>query len=123
MRDDVLCQGWLEQGRCSGNLRTVKQIGTLDKQVTIRKCIDGLIFLCAMLKVVRIARRVLALPLVNIGGIDIVNGQHKLLLAILWQLMRYNIRGLLQANCFLPHTSVMHCAAFACMYLLYHKTI
>ncbi|BDA45443.1 Fimbrin-2 [Coccomyxa sp. Obi] len=48
-------------------------------------------------QVVRIARQVLALPLVNIGGIDIVNGQHKLLLAILWQLMRYNIRGLLQA--------------------------
>lgn len=45
---------------------------------------------------VRIARQVLALPLVNIGGIDIVNGQHKLLLAILWQLMRYNVRGLLQ---------------------------
>ncbi|KAK9901251.1 hypothetical protein WJX75_002456 [Coccomyxa subellipsoidea] len=48
-------------------------------------------------QVVRIARQVLALPLVNIGGIDIINGQHKLLLAILWQLMRYNIRGLLQA--------------------------
>ncbi len=47
-------------------------------------------------QVVRIARQVLALPLVNIGGIDIINGQHKLLLAILWQLMRYNIRGLLQ---------------------------
>jgi hypothetical protein len=46
--------------------------------------------------VVGITRRVLALPLVNIGGIDIVNGQHKLLLAILWQLMRFNIRGLLQ---------------------------
>ena len=40
----------------------------------------------------------LALPLVNIGGIDIVNGQHKLLLAILWQLMRFNIRGLLQVS-------------------------
>ncbi len=49
-------------------------------------------------QVVRIARQVLALPLVNIGGIDIVNGQHKLLLAILWQLMRYNIRGLLQVG-------------------------
>ena len=48
------------------------------------------------LQVVGITRRVLALPLVNIGGIDILNGQHKLLLAILWQLMRYNIRGLLQ---------------------------
>ena len=45
---------------------------------------------------VGITRQVLALPLVNIGGIDILNGQHKLLLAILWQLMRYNIRGLLQ---------------------------
>ena len=45
---------------------------------------------------VGITRRALALPLVNIGGIDIVNGQHKLLLAILWQLMRFNIRGLLQ---------------------------
>lgn len=51
-----------------------------------------------LVQVVRIARQVLALPLVNIGGIDIVNGQHKLLLAILWQLMRYNIRGLLQVN-------------------------
>ncbi len=50
------------------------------------------------MQVVRIARQVLALPLVNIGGIDIVNGQHKLLLAILWQLMRYNIRGLLQVG-------------------------
>lgn len=49
-------------------------------------------------QVVRIARQVLALPLVNIGGIDIINGQHKLLLAILWQLMRYNIRGLLQVG-------------------------
>ena len=48
------------------------------------------------MQVVGITRRVLALPLVNIGGIDILNGQHKLLLAILWQLMRYNIRGLLQ---------------------------
>ncbi len=49
-------------------------------------------------QVVGITRRVLALPLVNIGGIDIVNGQHKLLLAILWQLMRFNIRGLLQVS-------------------------
>ena len=49
---------------------------------------------------VSITRRVLALPLVNIGGIDILNGQHKLLLAILWQLMRFNIRSLLQACSF-----------------------
>ena len=47
---------------------------------------------------VHIARRVLALPLVNIGGTDIIAGHHKLLLAILWQLMRFNIRGLLQAR-------------------------
>ena len=51
---------------------------------------------------VGITRRVLALPLVNIGGIDIINGQHKLLLAILWQLMRFNIRGLLQVCPLLP---------------------
>ena len=50
-----------------------------------------------------IARRVLGLPLVNIGGIDIIDGQHKLLLAILWQLMRFNIRTLLQARALPPH--------------------
>ena len=61
---------------------------------------------CLTAQVVRIARQVLALPLVNIGGIDIVNGQHKLLLAILWQLMRYNIRGLLQARLL---SLLLHC--------------
>jgi hypothetical protein len=64
-----------------------------------------------MWQVVRIARKVLAMPLVNIGGIDIVNGQHKLLLAILWQLMRYNIRCLLQASLPPePHICLTHSA-------------
>jgi len=48
-------------------------------------------------QVVRIARRLLGLPLVNIGGTDLVGGAHKLLLAILWQLMRFHTRALLQS--------------------------
>jgi Calponin homology (CH) domain len=38
--------------------------------------------------VVAITRDMLKLPLVNIGGIDLLNGQRKLILAVLWQLMR-----------------------------------
>ena len=45
-----------------------------------------------------IARDLLGVPLVNIGGTDIVDGQHKLVLAILWQLMRAHMRRLLQAS-------------------------
>ena len=45
---------------------------------------------------VTIARDLLGVPLVNIGGTDIVDGQHKLVLAILWQLMRAHMRRLLQ---------------------------
>ncbi|KAK9845228.1 hypothetical protein WJX81_000548 [Elliptochloris bilobata] len=48
-------------------------------------------------QVVRIARRLLGLPLVNIGGVDIVGGRTKLLAAILWQLMRFHTRALLQS--------------------------
>ncbi len=48
-------------------------------------------------QVMRIARRLLGLPLVNIGGTDLVGGAHKLLLAILWQLMRFHTRALLQS--------------------------
>ena len=48
-------------------------------------------------QVVTIARDLLGVPLVNIGGTDIVDGQHKLVLAILWQLMRAHMRRLLQA--------------------------
>ncbi|KAK9793174.1 hypothetical protein WJX73_004352 [Symbiochloris irregularis] len=40
-------------------------------------------------------RRLLQLPLVNIEGLDIVDAQGKLVLAILWQLMRFHIRRLL----------------------------
>ncbi len=39
-------------------------------------------------QVMRLARGLLQLPLVNISGEDIVNGQRKLLLAVLRQLMR-----------------------------------
>ena len=46
---------------------------------------------------VHIARRLLGLPLVNIGGVDIMGGRTKLLAAILWQLMRLHTRALLQS--------------------------
>ena len=37
----------------------------------------------------------LQVPLVNIGGADIADGQGKLVLAVLWHLMRFHIRSLL----------------------------
>lgn len=40
-------------------------------------------------------RRLLQVPLVNIEGMDIVDAQGKLVLAILWQLMRFHMRQLL----------------------------
>ena len=49
------------------------------------------------IQVVHIARRLLGLPLVNIGGVDIMGGRTKLLAAILWQLMRLHTRALLQS--------------------------
>ena len=71
---------------------------------------------------VGITRRVLALPLVNIGGIDIVNGQHKLLLAILWQLMRFNIRGLLQVWPFPPYAT-QHPQSFSLHFSLHVQSL
>ena len=61
-----------------------------------------------------IARRLLGLPLVNIGGVDIVGGRTKLLAAILWQLMRLHTRALLQSVALPgarpPH--LLHCICF-----------
>ena len=50
------------------------------------------------MQAVSIARDLLGLPLVNIAGIDIVDGHPKLVLSILWQLMRAHMRRLLQAG-------------------------
>lgn len=44
-----------------------------------------------------LTRNLLKLPLVNIGPEDILNGDKKLTGALLWQLMRFHIRSLLQA--------------------------
>lgn len=47
------------------------------------------------MQVVKYVRDLLQLPLVNICGEDLMNGQRKMVLAVLWQLMRIHIRALL----------------------------
>ena len=61
----------------------------------------GLLSPLLQVQAVSIARTMLGLPLVNIAGIDIVDGHPKLVLSILWQLMRAHMRRLLQASTFL----------------------
>ncbi|KAK9830668.1 hypothetical protein WJX74_001507 [Apatococcus lobatus] len=47
-------------------------------------------------KVVEVVKGLLGIPLVNIGGLDILYGQRKLIMGLLWQLMRLHLRRLLQ---------------------------
>ena len=47
-------------------------------------------------QVIEVVKRLLSLPLVNIGGTDILYGERKLILGLLWQLMRLHLRRLLQ---------------------------
>ncbi|KAK9830090.1 hypothetical protein WJX72_009729 [[Myrmecia] bisecta] len=46
--------------------------------------------------VVQLTKDLLHLPLINVGGLDILNGQRKIILAILYQLMRLHTHALLQ---------------------------
>lgn len=50
-----------------------------------------------LLQAVAAVRDLLQVPLVNIGGADVADAHGKLVLAILWQLMRFHIRQLLAA--------------------------
>lgn len=49
----------------------------------------------ARAQAVAAVRSLLGVPLVNIGGSDIADSQRKLVLAVLWLLMRFHIRSLL----------------------------
>lgn len=44
------------------------------------------------------ACQVMRLTVVNVGGLDIIDGNHKLILAIMWQLMRRHTLNLLQVR-------------------------
>lgn len=64
----------------------------------------ALLLLCTLLKVMR-------LTVVNVGGLDIIDGNHKLILAIMWQLMRRHTLNLLQVRRrirFLPFVLVFY---------------
>ena len=47
-------------------------------------------------QVIEVVKGLLGIPLVNIGGLDILYGQRKLIMGLLWQLMRLHLRRLLQ---------------------------
>ena len=42
--------------------------------------------------------QVMGLTVVNVGGLDIIDGNHKMTLAIMWQLMRRHTLNLLQVH-------------------------
>lgn len=48
--------------------------------------------------------QVMGLTVVNVGGLDIIDGNHKMTLAIMWQLMRRHTLNLLQVQCALKYS-------------------
>ena len=49
--------------------------------------------------------QVMGLTVVNVGGLDIIDGNHKMTLAIMWQLMRRHTLNLLQVQSVLKYSS------------------
>lgn len=47
---------------------------------------------------VHLAHQVMGLTVVNVGGLDIIDGNRKMTLAIMWQLMRRHTLNLLQVG-------------------------